>query len=97
MASLSGSLQAVIESLPPSTPSDLVSTYKQNISKNADELDKIEADAGGATSTDSATRARKASRILFGDRTVFPEGTSYSEEQQENWSVNFSRSPGSCL
>jgi hypothetical protein len=89
MASLSGSLRGVIESLPHSTPPDLISMYKQNISNNADELDKIEVDAGGAASTDSATRARKASRMLFGDSAVFPERTSYSEEQQENWSVDF--------
>jgi hypothetical protein len=90
MASLSCSLQAVIELLPQSIPLDLISAYKLKISKNADAFDKLEVNAGGANSTDSATRACNASRILFGDRAVSPQETSYNAEQQKNWSIQFS-------
>jgi hypothetical protein len=89
MASLSRSLLAVIDSLPKSTPLDLISTYKLNISKNADTFDKLKENDEGVGLIDSETRAYEATSVLFGNGAVFPRAASYSEEEQVNWSVKF--------
>ena len=87
MAPLSSDLQAVIDALPPSTPHNLSSHYRQAILNNADALDAVEQCTASAPPTDRAAMACKARGILFGDRTVTPQGSLYKEEQQENWSV----------
>ena len=85
MASFSSDLLAIVSALTYSTPQALSSTHRQSILANADALDAILKRADGASLTDRAAMACKASQILFGDRAVTPQEPSYMEEQQENW------------
>jgi hypothetical protein len=87
--SLSRDLLTVLDALPPSIPSNHISQYKQTISSNTDVLDNVEKNVGDASVTNRAVLASQASKILFGDRAVTPQGSSYKDEQQVNWYVNF--------
>lgn len=86
MASLSSDLQAVLEALPHSVPAIIISGYQHTILNNADALDEV-GSAKGASLIDRAALACKGIEILFGDRTITSQLSSYMEEQQGNWSV----------
>lgn len=79
MTSLSTDLLAVIDAFPSYIPHSLSSHYRQVILANIDALNVIERGDDDALSTDRAVMAGKASRILFGDRAVTPEGPLYKQ------------------
>ena len=85
----SSDLLAIVGALTYSTSQALSSTHRQSILANADALDAIWKRADGASLTDRAAMACKASQILFGDRAVTSQEPSHTEEQQENWSVAY--------
>jgi hypothetical protein len=89
MALLSSDLLAIVSALTHSTSQTLNSTHRQSILANADALDAIWKRADGASLTDCAAMACKASQILFGDRAVTSQEPSYTEEQQGNWSAAY--------
>lgn len=86
MTSFAGELQAVIQALAQTTSPTIISKYQETISKSSDTLDEG-AKGANTTLTDRVTVSCTISRIVFGDNAIFPEESSYIEEQQENWYI----------
>ncbi|KAH6674861.1 hypothetical protein B0J14DRAFT_699512 [Halenospora varia] len=80
MSSLSAELLSVLDPGPDCVALQNTTSYRKHIKENASTLDEIEAKAG-------IVRACDALHILFADKVITPETSSYTEEKQVNWST----------
>lgn len=78
MSSLSAELLSVLDPGPDCVALQNTTSYRKHIKENASTLDEIEAKAG-------IVRACDALHILFTDKVITPETSSYTEEKQVNW------------
>jgi len=85
MSPLSTELLDVVSTLPQWVPEKISAELRKTVEAQTVALDALAIRVEGAQPTVRAELATQASQLLFAERAVTPEASSYKDLRQKNW------------